>query len=82
MKPDSTSAVVVNDFQNFCDMSTFLENGLILVKLRRRFMVFNSNGSFIDEIEFNRDLKAEDEKSESDVNMLSVLNTARHLNVA
>jgi hypothetical protein len=63
-------------------MSTFLENGLILVKLRRRFMVFNSNGSFIDEIEFNRDLKAEDEKSESDINMLSVLNTARHLNVA
>lgn len=37
-------------------MSTFLQSGKILIKIRRRFMVFNSNGAFIDEIEFNDDM--------------------------
>jgi hypothetical protein len=36
-------------------MSTFLTDGKILVKIRRRFMVFSSNGNFIDEVKFNDD---------------------------
>ena len=34
-------------------MSTFLESGKIMIKIRRRYMVFTSDGAFIDEIEFN-----------------------------
>ncbi len=34
-------------------MSTFLDNGKILIRARRRFMVFTSSGAFIDEVEFN-----------------------------
>jgi hypothetical protein len=53
LKPDSASKVVINDYQNFCDMSTFLENGYILSKIRRRYMVFTSNGAFLDEVDFD-----------------------------
>jgi len=37
-------------------MSTFLDNGKILIKIRRRFMIFTGDGAFIDECEFNEDL--------------------------
>lgn len=37
-------------------MSTFLDDGKILIKIRRRFMIFTSDGAFIDEVEFNDDL--------------------------
>jgi hypothetical protein len=40
---------------NWVDMSTFLNDGKILIKIRRRFMVFNINGEFIDEVEFDDD---------------------------
>jgi hypothetical protein len=39
-------------------MSTFLENGKILVKIRRRFMIFTGDGAFIAETEFNDDILA------------------------
>lgn len=54
-RPDSTEKTLINDFQNYVDMSTFLEDGKILVKIRRRLMVFSGNGNFIDEVEFNDD---------------------------
>jgi len=34
-------------------MSTFIFDGKVLVKIRRRFMVFDAKGDFIDEVEFN-----------------------------
>jgi hypothetical protein len=37
-------------------MSTFLDDGKILIKIRRRFMIFTSDGAFIDEVEFNDEL--------------------------
>ena len=37
-------------------MSTFLENGKILVKIRRRFMIFTGDGAFIDEVDFNDEI--------------------------
>tara|TARA_B110000285_G_C15032107_1_gene567330 strand:+ start:768 stop:944 length:177 start_codon:yes stop_codon:yes gene_type:complete len=53
LKPDSTSRVIINDYLNFVDMSTFLEDGKILIKIRRRYMVFTCNGAFIDEAQFD-----------------------------
>lgn len=41
-------------------MSTFLEDGKILIKIGQRFILFNENGAFIDEIEFE-DLREERE---------------------
>ena len=55
-KPDSTEKLLINDFLNWADMSTFLENGNILVKVRNRFMIFTENGAFIDEVEINDDI--------------------------
>jgi long-subunit acyl-CoA synthetase (AMP-forming) len=55
-RPDSTDMTLINDYLNWVDMSTFLEDGKILVKNRRRFMVFTNNGNFIDEVEFNDDI--------------------------
>jgi hypothetical protein len=37
-------------------MSSFLEDGKILMKIRRRFMIFTNDGAFIDEVEFNDDM--------------------------
>jgi len=34
-------------------MSTFLEDGKILLKVGYRYMLFHNNGDFIDEIDFS-----------------------------
>ena len=39
-RPDATSKTMINDFQNTVDMSTFLTNGKIMIKILNRFMVF------------------------------------------
>jgi hypothetical protein len=54
--PDSTERTLINDFQNFVDISTFLNNEYILIKIRRRFMVFSKNGNFINEMGFENNL--------------------------
>ena len=51
--PDRTEKTLINDFQNLVDMSTFLENGNILLKIRSRYMIFTQKGHFIDEVSFN-----------------------------
>jgi len=43
----------MNNHFNKVDMSTFIENGRILIKNKRRFMVFDDNGKFIGEVTFN-----------------------------
>ena len=65
-KPDQTEKVIINDFLNWVDMSTFLESGKILIKIRRRFMVFTGDGAFIDEIEFNNESLKNNEITEKD----------------
>jgi hypothetical protein len=55
-KPDQIEKPLTNDFLNWVDMSTFLDNGKILMKIRRRFMIFKNDGAFIDEVEFNDDI--------------------------
>lgn len=47
-------------------MSSFLESGKIMIKIRRRFMIFTSDGAFIDEVEFNEDLLNKNEISDKD----------------
>jgi hypothetical protein len=54
--PDETEKPLINDFLNWVDMSTFLEDGKIMIKIRRRYMIFTSDGAFIDEVEFNDDI--------------------------
>ena len=51
--PDRTEKTLINDFQNLVDMSTFLENGNILLKIRDRFMIFTQRGHFIGQVSFN-----------------------------
>jgi hypothetical protein len=60
-------------------MSTFLENGFMLAKIRKRFMVFDSNGNYIDEIEFNEELMPIDDKDSSDKDGVTNLLTKRHI---
>ena len=50
--PDSVQKILINDFQNKTDMSTYVEGGKILVKVFKRFMVFTQKGEFVDEVEF------------------------------
>ncbi len=45
----------MNDFSNFVDMSTFLQGGQVLLRCRRRFMIFSSTGNYIDEVMFNNE---------------------------
>lgn len=63
---------MLNDYQNYVDMSTFLENGSILLKCRRRFMVFNEEGNFICEATFNNEpLEVRSSSDEDDMSELS-----------
>lgn len=79
LKPDSTSKVIINDFQNFVDMSTFLEDGKILIKIRRRYMVFTANGAFLDEAQFDDSILDEqkDDDAATVANMEGIL-SKRH----
>lgn len=59
--PDMVQKTLINDFGNYVDMSTFLEDGNILMRSRSRFMIFSKEGFFKDEITFNDDACAEEE---------------------
>jgi hypothetical protein len=50
--PDSQKQLLINDFQNLVDFSTFLNSGDILVKLASRFLVFSILGEYIDEVTY------------------------------
>ena len=52
-KPDSAQKTLINDFQHLVDISSFMDNGKIFVKLQRRFMIFTKDGVFIDEADFD-----------------------------
>ena len=60
--PDNKTSVLINDIDNKVDMSTFLHDGKIMVKIAQRYMLFDKNGEFIDQIDFE-DLRAEREKN-------------------
>ena len=45
MRPDSNDKSLIADNENRCDLSTFLDNGDILLKVNRRYLVFDKNGN-------------------------------------
>jgi hypothetical protein len=51
--PDSTSISLINDHDNKIEFTTFLDDGKILMKIGHRYALFDSDGIFMDEIEFN-----------------------------
>lgn len=56
--PDAQQTMMLTDFDKQVDMSTFLDSGDILLKIKNRFMIFDKYGMFIDEAEF-KDLRTE-----------------------
>ena len=50
--PNAYEKTIINDFQNGVDMSTFLADGNILVKMFHRFLIFSSEGNFIAKVSF------------------------------
>jgi hypothetical protein len=50
--PNAYEKTIINDFQNGVDMSTFLANGNILLKIFHRFLVFSTDGAFISKVTF------------------------------
>lgn len=52
-KPDTAHDVVLNDPFGWLDLSSYLDDGRILIKVRRRFMVFSRNGAFLSEVSFS-----------------------------
>ena len=51
--PDTAEKTLINDCFNGVDMSTFLDNGYILVKIFHRFLIFTELGVFVTEVNFN-----------------------------
>ena len=51
--PDAQKVTLITDFQNQTDLSTFVNNGNILIKCKNRFMIFGDNGVFRCEVQFD-----------------------------
>lgn len=55
--PNVVQKTLVNDRMNQVDMSTFMENGEILVKIGSRFLQFSAErGDFICQLKFNEEI--------------------------
>lgn len=52
MHPDSNDKSLIADYENKCDLTTFLDNGDILLKIYNRFLVFDQDGGFIGRVKF------------------------------
>lgn len=50
--PDSMHITMMKDRAKHIDFATFLYEGKILLKMGKRFMQFNEDGKFINEVEF------------------------------
>ena len=61
-------------------MSTFLADGKILIKIRKRFMVFTTNGAFIDEAQFDDSILKDYVDDEVHPNNLGA-HTTRHRDI-
>lgn len=51
--PDSTSVSLINDHNDKIKFSTFRDDGTILMHVGHRFFLFDKDGIFMDEVEFN-----------------------------
>jgi hypothetical protein len=52
--PDSTSVSLINDHEHKINFTTFMDDGKILMNVGHRFSLFDRDGIFMDEIEFQR----------------------------
>ena len=50
--PDSTSVSMINDHQDKIDFSTFRDDTNILMSVNNRYVLFDKDGIFRDEVEF------------------------------
>ena len=50
--PDSTSISLINNHDNKINFTSFMEDGNILMNVGHRFSMFDRDGIFMDEIEF------------------------------
>jgi hypothetical protein len=50
--PDSTSISLINDHDNKINFTSFMDDGKILMNVGHRFSLFDRDGIFMDEIEF------------------------------
>lgn len=52
MHPDSNDKSLIADYENKCDLATYLDNGDILLKIHNRYLVFDQDGGFIGRVKF------------------------------
>jgi hypothetical protein len=50
--PDTAEKTLIHDCFNGVDMSTFLDNGYIMLKIFHRFLIFTEGGVFVTEVIF------------------------------
>lgn len=55
--PDSPNVTLIQNRQDAISLVTFCEDGLVLLKLGPRFLLFNDCGNFLDEVEFKKNDK-------------------------
>lgn len=48
--PDSMYKTMIRDKNNVIDLATYLDDGYIFLKMGKRFMLFDQNGTFVREI--------------------------------
>jgi hypothetical protein len=58
--PHSKTGILLSDRNKKVSLSTFLDNGKILVQIAHRFFIFAKDGTFLDEIEFEEMRKEND----------------------
>jgi len=56
---------LIGDYTKKAELSTFLASGEILLKVGERFMIFDKQGNFKDEVEY-QDLKEEESNNLKD----------------
>lgn len=53
--PDNMHITMIQDLQKKVDLTTFLDDSSILLKIGKRYMHFSQDGKFIEEINFKED---------------------------
>jgi len=55
--PDSTNTTLVNDTRRKVKLATFLDRERILVQLDYRYLIFDAQGVYIDDVDFDNVLQ-------------------------
>ena len=63
--PDSFTTTLIPDYQLKSTVSTFLQDGKILVECNHRYFIFTSIGRLISEVQFDFDIENKKDESEN-----------------